>query len=166
MDFNINQLFDYTFKYPIAFQLWYISDLIKLVIISPIIYYIVRLVGKLYAPIIILLWFINIIEFPITFFSLGCYLALDYFKLDFKDKKSITIAISIGFILMCVIRIFIPVELNNVSEIALNIIRLSGILSIWFGYDLLNKSENKIFRFSEYGIFIYFFHEPFQSFFI
>ena len=31
--FTLKQLFDYTFKYPIPFQLWYISDLIKLVII-------------------------------------------------------------------------------------------------------------------------------------
>ena len=30
--FTLKQLFDYTFKYPSPFQLWYISDLIKLVI--------------------------------------------------------------------------------------------------------------------------------------
>ena len=66
-EFNLKQLFEYTFKYPIPFQLWYILDLIKLVIISPIIYYIVKLVGKIYASIIIVLWFINIVEFPVTF---------------------------------------------------------------------------------------------------
>ena len=163
-EFSLKQLFEYTFKYPISFQLWYISDLIKLVIISPIIYYIVKLVGRLYAPIIIGLFFINIVEFPITFFSLGCYLAIYYFKLDLKIKKSITISIAIGFVLMCIIRSLIPVTEINISDIVLNIIRVSGILSIWFGYDLLSENKNRIFRFSEYGIFIYFFHEPLQSF--
>ena len=70
----------------------------------------------------------------------------------------------IEFLLMCLIRSLIPVTMVNVSEIILNIIRIIGILSIWFGYDLLNKNESNIFRFSEYGIFVYFFHEPLQSF--
>ena len=69
-DFSIKQLFDYTFKYPIPFQLWYISDLIKLVIISPIIYYVVKFIGKVYAPIIIVSWIVNLIKFPLVFFSL------------------------------------------------------------------------------------------------
>lgn len=131
---------------------------------TPVIYYIIKLIGKIYAPIIIVLWFINIVKFPVTFFSLGCYLAIYYSKLDFKVKKSITIFIMIEFLLMCLIRSLIPVTMVNVSEIILNIIRIIGILSIWFGYDLLNKNESNIFRFSEYGIFVYFFHEPLQSF--
>lgn len=163
-NFTAKQLWDYTFKYPIPFQLWYISDLIKLVIISPIIYYVVRLIGKLYGLIAVILWITGIINFPVTFFSLGCYLALYYPKLDFKIKSNKVVFIFISFLMCVIARALTMNNTNNISEVLLSIVRILGILSLWFGYDILIKDENKIFRFAEYGIFIYFFHEPLQSF--
>lgn len=162
--FTAKQLWDYTFKYPIPFQLWYISDLIKLVIISPIIYYVVRLIGRVYAVIAIILWITGIINFPIAFFSLGCYLALYYPELDFKIKNAKLMFILISFFICVIGRVLTMDNVNNISEILLCIVRILGILSLWFGYDILIKDENKIFKFAEYGIFIYFFHEPLQSF--
>ena len=50
------------------------------------------------------------------------------------------------------------------KEILLCLVRALGILSIWLGYDLLIKDKNKTFKYAEYAIFIYFFHEPLQSF--
>ena len=164
-DFSIKQLFEYTFKYPIPFQLWYISDLIKLVIISPIIYYLVRFLEKIYIPIIIVLCFINIINFPIIFFSLGCYMALNYPKLNFKVNRSVFRLVVIGFLICSVLRVFTLNNINYIGESLLAITRILGILSIWFGYDFIAKGYDKVFKIAEYGIFIYFFHEPFQSFF-
>lgn len=158
-DFSIKQLFDYTFKYPIPFQLWYISDLIKLVIISPIIYYVVKFIGKVYAPIIIVSWIVNLIKFPLVFFSLGCYLAINYPKLDFKINSKFVKVIIVAFLTSVTGSVFI---MNK--EILLCLVRALGILSIWLGYDLLIKDKNKTFKYAEYAIFIYFFHEPLQSF--
>lgn len=163
-NFTARQLWDYTFKYPIPFQLWYISALIKLVIISPIIYYAVKLIGRGYAVIVIILWINGIVNFPIAFFSLGCYLALYYPELDFKIKNDKLMFISISFLICVITRALTMDNANNISEILLCIVRILGILTLWFGYDILIKDKNKIFKFAEYGIFIYFFHEPLQSF--
>lgn len=141
--FTLKQLFEYTFKYPIPFQLWYISDLIKLVIISPIIYYVIKFTNKIYIPIIFTLLFLNTLEFPIVFYSIGCYLSINNISLKLKLKKKYLIFMIISFFSLITIMIFSIYD----KSILLNLIRILGILIIWNSYDLFIENEDLIFKF-------------------
>lgn len=77
---------------PIAFQFWFIRDLILLVLFSPLIFIAIRGLGVFLLGLLFLLWVTNI--WPITipsseatfFFCFGCYLGTNESNLSLADK--------------------------------------------------------------------------------
>lgn len=134
-EFLFKDILTYTYKYPIPFQLWYISALIECVIISPLIYYIIKKIGYISVPILVLLWFFNIIDYPVALFSIGCFLSINDISFDRNIKKSKYIMIVSLFIIFTIIKTYLSYYDFKYGNILGNVVVLLGVASIWIAYD-------------------------------
>ena len=160
--FSLKDIFKYTFIYPIPFQLWYIKSLMGCVIISPVVYYGIKYLDKLFISVIIVLWFINIVGFPIAMFSVGAFISIKDIKVD---KKELSGKIANYLLVLWIVFLVIKTRLAfyGLSWLYLidNTSKILGIAAFWTCYD--RYLSNNIIPIFQYGIFIYFFHEPLQS---
>lgn len=162
-EFSFREILKYTYIYPIPFQLWYISALIECVIISPIIYYLIKKIGPISGYILFILWILSILKYPIALFSIGAYLSIRDINLELKVSKLTYRTILILFIILTGVKTYLSYFDVSYINFLGNIVILLGVLSIWIGYDRHSNLWNKSFDITKYGIFIYFFHEPLQS---
>ena len=162
-EFSFKEILKYTYVYPIPFQLWYISALIECVIISPIIYYLIKKIGQISGYILFICWILSIIKYPIALFSIGAYLAIRDINLELKLNTLTYRTILILFIILTGVKTYLSYFDVSYFNFLGNIVILLGVLSIWIGYDRHSDLWNKSFDVTKYGIFIYFFHEPLQS---
>jgi surface polysaccharide O-acyltransferase-like enzyme len=92
----INNIFGITVK-PVAYQFWFIRDLMIMVLLSPLVYAALTLVPISYLTMLFLCWFLGL--FPLTipagvaalFFSLGGYWALNNISLFAVDRYGVAI---------------------------------------------------------------------------
>lgn len=147
---------------PLAFQLWFLRDLIMIVAISPILYVLRKYFNKY---ILVLLFFclnlsVNISSyFPTTalfWFMLGDAIINDMSKLKSKF-------ILVTFIIISFLEMYFEVKLPKYISIP---ITLLGIIGFWGIYDNI-VSEKFILKDNKYlclacsaTFFIYLFHEP------
>lgn len=162
-EFSFKDIIKYTYVYPIPFQLWYISALIECVIISPIIYYLIKKIGQISGYIFFILWISSILKYPIALFSIGAYLSIRNINLELKLNTLTYRAIVILFIILTGVKTYLSYFDVSYINFLGNIVILLGVLSIWIGYDRHSNLWNKSFDITKYSIFIYFFHEPLQS---
>lgn len=173
-DYNLIELFKNTYIYPLPYQFWYIRALMLNVIISPIIYYVIVKLKNKALVVITVLWFFNIIYYPILMFAMGACLSIGEYDLYFKKLKSKLIYLFVGFVLGLIIKttiIYMPnLPYQEYLElIGENVIILFGVPFSWMVYDFIYTAFNDKFnlgkemRLAKYGIFIYFFHIPLQS---
>ena len=162
-EFSIKKIIEYTYVNPIPFQLWYIADLIKCVIVSPVIYYLVKKIGKVSGPILIILWFFRILEFSISLFSLGAFIAINNIQFNVKVKKTTYIIIAIIFLSLNFIKIYFSSSQSVYLDMLSQIVIILGMISIWIGYDQYSIKLNSFFDITKYSFFIYLCHEPLQS---
>ena len=163
-ELNINEIIDYTFIHPfLPFQLWYIRELILLVIISPIIYFIITKIPKESIILLVILVVMDILPLSIVAFSIVSLLAIKDIEIRFNLSKSIVNTIVVTFSGLVLLNVFLTYNRLQFTIINISIIVL-GIISIWQCYDIyLFKFKDKYFKFAEYSVFIYFFHEPLQT---
>ena len=162
-EFSFQEILKYTYKYPIPFQLWYISALIECVIISPLIYYIIKKTGYVSGPILVLLWFFNIIDYPIALFSIGCFLSINNISFNRSVSKLKYITVLLLFVIATIIKTYLSYYDSSYIGILGNVVILLGVISIWMAYDQYSDKLDRVFDITKYGIFIYFLHEPLQS---
>lgn len=146
---------------PYAYQLWFLRDLIILVIFVPVL----KSIQKLFSFELLIFSFV-VLYFDIDlciisnsslfFFSLGMYLGKNKVNL-FKEIDKINFVIYlIGLI---IISLFVFYKYDNLKNKRILEILISSIFLVRFsGY--LNK-YNSFYRFSKYSFFIYLCHEPF-----
>lgn len=144
---------------PMAFQLWFLRDLIMIVAISPIIYF----VSKYIHPIIII---VILIALSVTFFEIRFFYSLFWFVLGslFLDKfPKVSWWIHFAFLALCLIELFVEGPLWNYFKIPIVAV---GLVSIWNLYDVIVggnfslKNYPKLTLFCGFTFFIYLFHEP------
>lgn len=151
---------------PIAFQLWFVRDLMCVMLISPLIYISIRQLikmggGKLWLIIIGLLFvfmYKTIFVTAFVWFSLGSWLSL--YKIDLSSQKVhclwafffLCLYILYSF---CVAYDFLPIEQAR-------FIPLIGIPAIWLIYDVAIQYINfsKLQYLTSCSFFIYLIHEP------
>lgn len=177
-DYSFTELLNTLFINPIPYQLWFLRDLIMLVMLSPLIFWFVKQLKIISILILFVMWFIffdfNFYIFKtesLLFFSLGAYLALHQksFLLNKIYLKNYWLLLIFWFTI-----VFIKTLLLN-SEHTFLIILLGktsiiiGISTIWIIYDNLMenklKPNAKILNLSSYSFFIFVFHEPILTFF-
>ncbi len=145
---------------PYAFHLWFLRDLIIIVILSPILVYTSSRTGKyVVCGILLVMTYFTIPFLPL--FGMFWFMFGHCFLDKLSNLKSIFIPIS--FLLLCVIEMLYPSELWEYVKIPIVII---GVTSMWIVYDKIcpktfDIREHKfLMKSCGFTFFIYLFHEP------
>jgi surface polysaccharide O-acyltransferase-like enzyme len=171
-DYSIPKLLNTIFINPIPYQLWFLRDLMILVILSPVIYYLVKNLKWFVILLFSVIWFSGISLVVIStesllYFTVGAFFALikPNIKYQLFLRYSYYIAALWGIVivtrLIC-IKLHYITEFENMLlyKIAISI----GLLSLWLLYDKLFGGKDvtllKIAKLLPYSFFIYLFHEP------
>ncbi|MDO5011363.1 MAG: acyltransferase [Intestinibacter bartlettii] len=176
-DYSLKELFVNTYIYPLPYQFWYIRSLMLDVILAPVFYYVIKSLGKKSLPIFVIIWFLypisemfggvwilQIFNYPFMLFGIGAALAINKVDLHFKSIEDKHIAIfGLVYILACAVRAALMYTDLPLLDFAENVVILFGVPFMWLVYDKMSNIKNKKISIAKYGIFIYFFHIPFQS---
>lgn len=171
-DYSVNELLLTVFINPIPYQFWFIRDLMILVCVSPILYWLLKHIDFFTILIFLITWIFNInfIIFSneaLLFFTLGGYLGLN--KKELMNNKSFfnyQIYLLFWIMLVFIKTILIYIAYSNI--IVLNLLHkfgiLIGLIAIWGLYNRFfqnkNISEYKFYPIFSYSFFIFAFHEP------
>ena len=145
---------------PLAFHLWFLRDLIGIVMISPLLYGI-----KKYIPIrgaFLLCFLLACLFFQTTFFSSVFWFMFGNGYLA-KLHKIKTIIIPLIFLLWCFAEILYPNDYWKYVEIPRMCL---GIITIWNTYDAIVKKDFNLSRhhwfsiFCSFTFFFYLYHDP------
>ncbi len=169
INYTFSEFLISTWVNPKNFPLWFLRDLMFLMVLSPIIYFSVKQYTKLYFITIIILWFIiqQPIAFsyykaePVFFFSLGAYISLinrNIVNMKINNMKFLLLCIIYLIVLFGKITLTMLYHTNYLFLHKLSI--LLGIIVFWF---LLDRylTKNKLLLFlSQFTFLYYVFHEP------
>lgn len=169
-----------------AFQLWYLADLFKLVLISPVIYWLVKKCKLLPVILFGILWILElffIINYEgLFFFTIGAYLAVNKISItgmtDLKESvtdkekykrvtRILTILWIVGSFAYALISATTVPSLGAAYMLMIfyKINVATGIFAVWRLYDVnFGKFQNGKFinALSTYTVFIFVSHEPLQ----
>ncbi|MDO4782333.1 MAG: acyltransferase [Capnocytophaga felis] len=155
---------------PIAYQLWFMRDLMILVIVSPLLFYGILKTKGYILSLFFLLWFFLPIYEPwerfresLLFFSLGATFSITkHYKINIKIDLWKTIFITLAWIVVLTIKsiynIYNPYE-NYLNHILSASSICIGIISIWGIYDFI-KQNNFLQKHTQYTFIIYLLHAP------
>ncbi len=169
---------------PVPFQFWFIKDLFKLVLLSPVIYFFVKKLGK-YAIVLLFIPWLMDISFPympycdgLISFTIGCYCAV--YGLDRKYMTSPLCALKLAvfpiiWILLCIGYTFVSAigEEIGINDITLLLLYKGcvafGFLSVFTLYDFFYRrksfSDNKFtLALKKSSFMVFCIHEPLQHF--
>ncbi len=163
-----------TWVNPRNIPLWFMRDLMFLVVLSPVVFYLIKYQSKPYFIIIIILWFIidqKPAPFsyykaePVFFFSLGAYISLlNNSILSFKlNNKYFLGLFTVYLVLLLIKTCMITLQTIHLDITILLLHKFSiliGVVLLWF---LLDRylMDNKTLIFLSKFTFLYFvFHEP------
>lgn len=141
---------------PFAFHLWFLRDLIFIVILSPALLCLRSLIGKYtVCGILFVISFITIPYIPI--FGMFWFM----FGSCFLDKLSMmkSLFIPVSFLLLCIVQMSYPVYFWKYFNIPIIVL---GIASIWIVYDKIcpKTFDIALMTMCSFTFFIYLFHEP------
>lgn len=148
------------FVMPAAFQLWFLRDLMIFVVLSPVLYWLMLRLKSLFPVILIGGSMIEPTLGFLAMFVLGGCLSVKEVEIDslaVKLKRVLPL-----FLLLYIIgAIVYPFHIDWLKPFHA-LIYLSGIISLWCLYDVLNVGKFCWYKsFLGYGFFIYCFHIPF-----
>lgn len=174
---------------PVAFQLWFMRSLIFIIILSPIIYFLVKYL-HIVPVIAVLATFSFEINIPyitteaLLFFVIGAFLAIHKINLDIKANKYLGILLFAAWLILLAVKTDmsytdIPINndpfnndpfSNNLSAVDTTAIYIMhqlsiflGCISVWFFYDVIfaKKVPGKVLLNLSAATFIIFVgHEP------
>lgn len=172
-DFSATDFLDTLFINPIPFQFWFIRDLIVLVLLSPIIYFLIKKIKYLLAISLLITWYLNLnfylfLNESVLFFTIGASLSISNSQVLTKVYSKKHLIIPLIWVLFCVFLTLIAVS-NTANLLLISFLHktaiLLGIASIWILYDLFSKDKKEkpplIYSFS---FFIFAFHLPLMTF--
>lgn len=149
---------------PWAFQLWFLRDLIILVLFSPILFYARKYIKTITIIILFLITYCKSITSIIPVIPCFWFMFGDAIVTHLNKPKSISIICGILFFCGVVLQITYP---DNKIILSLEIpIIILGIFFFWNCYDYLTKDSFSLKKHSVLNIltnftfFIYLFHEP------
>jgi surface polysaccharide O-acyltransferase-like enzyme len=168
-DYDFIEWLNAIFIEPIPYQLWFLKDLIVMVLISPLIIFAVKKLRMLFLAIIFIFWMLNqdsifLTSEALLFFSTGIYLSLFRPKsIELKSKK--TYLMLCIWIVILTLKTILSLFIANVflESILLKVSILVGIIAFWWFLDgiTIRLGRNKVFLSGmTFSFFIYLFHEP------
>ena len=170
-DYNSLEWFNAFFVNLISYQLWFLRDLIVMVFLTPIIYFLIQKINYFYFLVLLSLWFCNqdnlfFTSEAILFFSLGSFLALKKSELLNKKSKNAVLLVIIWFMTITVKTVLELYFNKNAIQVILSLKTtiVIGIFAFWTFYDVLIKLNFKKLNFlspiMNFSFFIYVIHEP------
>ncbi len=175
VNYSLKKILNTIFLNPIPYQLWFVRDLIVLVILTPVIYWLIKHFRVIPIALLFIIWlglfnfsFLIFSNESIFFFCLGAYFAIN--KSEYLIKK-LNQKFYLAFIFLWVLIVFFKTILtsqNSDQTVLLLLLHkisiILGLLALWSIYDiLLIKKENPnktILSLSCFSFFLYAFHEP------
>jgi len=171
-DYSVSDLLSRIFIHPIPYQLWFVRDLVVLVLLSPIIYWSIKYLKYFFVLFFFIAW-LSSFNFHILsskgllFFITGAYLGINGISLQNLTLKNSYWILTICWILVILCKTglsYIGFENIRLLGFLLNISILLGIPAIWSMYDHLLKdrdiSTTRFYALFQYTFFLYAFHEP------
>lgn len=175
VNYSFQKILDTIFINPIPYQLWFMRDLIVLVIFSPFIYWITKHFRIIPVLLLFIIWlvffkfsFVIFSDESVLFFCLGAYFAV--YKSEYLSKPLSQKCYLIFTIIWILIVLFKTVLISQNSDQTVllwllhKISIIIGLLATWSLYDIYNdKKDNPnkaILNLSYLSFFIYAFHEP------
>ncbi|MCD0486854.1 acyltransferase [Pedobacter sp. MC2016-14] len=171
-DYPIKQLLTVIFLDPLPYQLWFVKDLMLLVILSPILFYLIKTLKYFVLIAFFVLWFLNyqfvvVNNESILFFSLGTYIGMEWKKvllIKFGRQSFIFVGLWVSFVLCKELMI----QFDYINPLLLNSLKKTGVLlgvfSSWALYDILFRDvdfqKSKHYPVFSFTFFLYAFHEP------
>lgn len=153
------------------YHLWFLRDLILLVLISPLIYFLIRKTHLLFVIVFLTLW-LGPVEYLVTiavegilFFGLGAFIAIERNTLLLRkfNKRFFVFWFVLWMILSSIIAIANICNLNHYIDFyLLKVDILVGLIALWTLYDIVVTREisslSFLFKVSKYSFFVYAFH--------
>lgn len=150
---------------PIAFQLWFIRDLMVVLLLSPLMYLLMKRVstarnGWLIPVALSVLYCLSSDDYVEAFvwFYIGGYIAMRRINVERFQKPGLAIGAGIIYLALSICSGF-----QNLSEWSMRVIPVIGIPALWMAYDLVSEKNKtkKIKPFlTGYTFFVYLIHEP------
>jgi len=169
-DYSLSQ-FVYTLLIsPIPYQLWFIRDLIMLVVFSPLIGYLTKSTKGIWVLFLVILWYAapKTFEFfsneSLLFFTAGCFFAFEKSKPLLNQSLS---KYSLYFLIPWLLTVCLTTYLltfdrgGSILTFLNNTGIWIGLLAVWSLYDLVEREQ--IIKYSTYfasSFIIFVFHEP------
>lgn len=176
-DYSVSKLLNRIFINPIPYQLWFIRDLIVLVFLSPILYWLIKYFKFYVISIFLITWFfqLNYLIFSneaLLFFALGAFFSIKKIniqKIKVKKQNILFCIIWVSLIIIKTLLVYINYENEWLIRIFHKLSIMVGIISIWLIYDIIFKkidiAKTKYYQLFQYTFFLYAFHEPVLSIF-
>jgi surface polysaccharide O-acyltransferase-like enzyme len=175
VNYSFGKILDTLFLNPLSYQLWFMRDLIVLVIFSPLIYLITKYFKAIPTILFLIIWLVffkfNIYVFSnesILFFSLGAYFAINKreYLLKRLNQKYYWI-FTFLWVLIVLLRTILANQNSEQTFLLLFLQKVSiivGLIGLWSIYDILmaekTNSNKAMLSISFFSFFIYAFHEP------
>lgn len=153
-------------------QLWFLKDLFVLILVTPIIYWLIKYLKFYFILILVLLWF-PIIPFKfyifqneaLLFFSLGAYLTtIQDFLLQKRKEYFYYLTTLIWLSILTIISLPYIISDSILYDVLLKVSIIWGIISVWGLYDICMKDRKTpnefLLNISQYSFFIYLTHAP------
>ncbi len=165
-DYSMVEWINSIINEPIPYQLWFLRDLIVLVGLSPLLYFMIKKLPIVYLLGLFGFWIFNQDSFFLTsesilFFSLGMYLHI--YKIEKTPRKPLLFC-SLWLLIVAIKTVY--AIFYNVDLIELFLLKTSillGLIGFWQIYDVVYDSGIKVplmKKWVPYTFFIYVFHEP------
>lgn len=171
-NYDLLDWFNAVFVNIIPYQLWFLRDLIVMVFLSPIIYFVIKKANYFYLLILAPLWVLNqdniiFTSEAIFFFSIGSYFAINKSTILEKRDSNYAFVFFALWLVVLIIKTVLEQQYDKESIYIIFLLKTSiiiGLFSVWTLYDSYKKRFpinlsvfDKVIAFS---FFIYVFHEP------
>ena len=170
-DFSFQKWLLTIFIHPIPYQLWFIRDLMVLVVVSPLLYLAVKYLKMLALLPAFLLWFCLTNGFQnsseaLLFFMCGAYISI--YKPNLLELQFRQTAIFIFLLWLILLLVKTTMIYYGCNEVVVRCVFkgsiLTGIAGFWGLYDALfgnsEKSKNYLLSAAAFTFFTYALHEP------
>jgi surface polysaccharide O-acyltransferase-like enzyme len=171
-DYTVPEILDKIFLNPVPYQFWFIRDLMLFMLLSPILYLLVKRVGLLLLLVLLVLWAVGVdfcfcTNYALLFFVIGAYLRvkkINISKVSNKNYMLVFVIVYLGLITINTFLIHLSIENLLLARILLIGIVFSGIISVWIIYDKLYDHLGDwkywIKPFLPFSFFLFAAHEP------
>jgi len=169
VNYSLGQILNVVFINPVPYQLWFLRDLIMLVVLSPLIYWIIRCFKLIPLILLFVIWlgffdfdFVILTKDAALFFSFGAYLAITKRNaLIIRRRQKYYLLFTFLWIAALFFKTFY-FEHEILEKVLHKSSVLLGTIAVWSLYDIFNKkgSSQILYYLSSFSFFIYVFHEP------